>query len=90
MKTVNIYKSHAWYWFYLSDIKLTADELYCETCNDSDWLIGMYEDKKLLLMKLKELWSEQWTLLVTEKNKDVTYKYVPQKYLKSQFRICYL
>jgi DNA-directed RNA polymerase subunit M/transcription elongation factor TFIIS len=31
---------------YTSDRELDWDEIYCETCNDSDWLLGYAETKE--------------------------------------------
>ena len=37
------YESHMGGW-YSSEIEYDSDDLYCETCGDSDWCLGWYED----------------------------------------------
>lgn len=44
-----LYESHMGGLFSVDDM-LSPDECYCETCGDSDWLIGEYET-------LKDFWN---------------------------------
>lgn len=48
-----IYQSHMGA-LYLSDTELDYEDLYCETCGDSDWLIGQADTKEKAWELLKE------------------------------------
>ena len=89
MKSIFLYKSHTWNWFYISERKLSSEEIYCELCHDSDRLIGTYCDKKALYLKLNQLWKDGWSLLVTERNKEITFNIIDKKYLRIPYaEIC--
>lgn len=49
-----IYEDHIFGDIYLSDRKLTSEELYCEQCNDSDWYIGEFDSAVELLKHLAD------------------------------------
>lgn len=53
-----IYQSHMG-GLYTSDDKLDYEQTYCETCGDSDWLIGYAETRE-----------EAWDLLKDDTNID--------------------
>lgn len=56
MIKIYIYEGHMGN-LYTSDEPLDYDELYCEQCGDSDWLLGYAETKE-----------EAWELLKDETN----------------------
>lgn len=53
-----IYQSHMG-GLYTSDDELDYEQTYCETCGDSDWLIGYAETRE-----------EAWNLLKDDTNTD--------------------
>lgn len=72
-----IYEGHMGSLF-VTDEPLSYEECYCETCGDSDWLIGTAETRE-----------EAWNLLKDDTNVDGSdgweYEYV-QKFLDDNFR----
>lgn len=69
-----IYQSHMG-GLYTSDDELDYEQTYCETCGDSDWLIGYAETRE-----------EAWDLLKDDTNIDGSggwnYEYI-QDFLKN-------
>lgn len=45
---------------YTSDYELDYEDLYCEQCGDSDWLIGRAETREEAWNLLKDDWNEDY------------------------------
>lgn len=55
MKPVYIYLHHCGFDFFLSDHLLSTEEAYCPDCNESNELIGIYDNEEVLNTKIQEL-----------------------------------
>ena len=75
MKKIYVYLHHQGFDFYLKDRKLSAEECYCPYCEDSDELIGVYDDGAELADKMKSLFAEGYDFI-----SDISYP-VPDDYL---------
>lgn len=42
------YQSHLGHW-YAEEVEIDEEDLYCETCNDSDYFLGFYETEEEFL-----------------------------------------
>lgn len=55
MKKVYLYIHHSGFDFFLSDHKLTHEETYCPDCDESNELVGVYDNAETLAAKIQEL-----------------------------------
>ena len=78
MKRVYVYMHHQGFDFYLKHRALTPVEMYCEYCEESDTLIGVYDNGQELGDKLKELFAAGYDLLPDEEYILVAGRYCPQ------------
>ena len=78
MKPVYVYLHHQGFDFYLTHRARSAFELYCEYCEESDTLIGVYDNSDELSNKLKELFTAGYDLLPGEEYLLIAGQYCPR------------
>ena len=52
------YENHLGGGYYSSEEELDYEDLYCETCGDSDWPLGYYETEEEFLKEYSKRYEE--------------------------------
>ena len=60
---VYLYMHHCGFDFFVSDHELTKEETYCPDCEESDELIGIYNNEEELNRKIEELTKKGYDLI---------------------------
>lgn len=82
MRKTYVYMHHNKCDFYLSEQEKTPEEQYCPHCEDSDYLLGVYESEEALAAKLNFLFSEGYDLLPCKDYDKLKEKYCPPELLQ--------
>lgn len=77
MEKTYVYLHHQGFDFYLSNREKSDAELYCCLCDESDFLLGVYETEEALVAKLDSLFREGYDLLPCENYNTLKDKYCP-------------
>lgn len=78
MNEIYIYSLHSWETdFYLSDREKSEQEVYCPTCEESDTLLGVYDDEAEFAETLKKMFLAGYELLPCDNYDAIIEKYCP-------------